>query len=272
MLNYTEMARTVESKIKARPNVALILGSGLGYLSERFEDPVEIDYSEIPGFPDATVQGHSGKLVFGTFHGARVVAMKGRFHFYEGHGIKEVVSPIYLFKELGISRLLITNASGGINKGYTPGDIVAVTDIINYGFKNPLRGKNLEWYGPRFPDMSDIIDRQWYETLQSVLEKENAQLREGTYCWTLGPTYETPAEIKMFEYFGADLVGMSTVPEVIAAKHCKMKILVLACVTNMASGITKQKLSHEDVVNTANRIKTKFSAVVAKALEVAGRI
>ena len=264
---YREMKETVARRLTTFPKVAMILGSGLGYLTEQFEEPLAIDYREIPGFSTATVEGHSGRLVFGTFQGLPVVAMEGRFHFYEGHRIEDVSSPIYLFKELGVSNLLITNASGGINRSFSPGDIVAVTDIINFGFRNPLRGENDRRYGPRFPDMSEITDFAWLKVLKSRLEKAKIDLKEGTYCWTLGPSYETPAEIRAFEFFGADLVGMSTVPEVIAARHCGIKLLVLSCVTNMASGILKEKLTHADVVKTANRIRPKFTAVVQHAVE-----
>ncbi|MBN2219441.1 MAG: purine-nucleoside phosphorylase [Kosmotogaceae bacterium] len=264
---YKEMKETVARRLTTFPKVALILGSGLGYLTEQFEKPLAIDYSEIPGFPVTTVEGHSGRLVFGMFHGLPVVAMEGRFHFYEGHNIEDVSSPIYLFKELGVGKLLITNASGGINRSFSPGDIVAVTDIINFGLRNPLRGENDSRYGVRFPDMSEIIDYSWLEVLKSRLEKAKIDLKEGTYCWALGPSYETPAEIRAFEFFGADLVGMSTVPEVIAARHCDIKLLVLSCVTNMASGILKEKLAHSDVVKTANRIRPKFTAIVQHAVE-----
>lgn len=267
MTNFEEMKKAVIKRVNLVPRAALILGSGLGYLTEQFSEPTAIEYCEIPGFPNTTVEGHSGRLVFGVFHGLPVVAMEGRFHFYEGHEIKDVSAPIYLFKELGVENLLITNAAGGINRSYTPGDIVAVTDIINFGFRNPLRGQNDERYGVRFPDMSEIVDRNWLNELRVRLDNEGIDLKEGTYCWALGPSYETPSEIKAFESFGADLVGMSTVPEVIAAKHCGMKLLVLSCVTNMASGILKEKLTHADVVKTANRIRPRFTSIVRQAIE-----
>lgn len=267
MIDYEAMAKTIEERISSRPDVALILGSGLGYLTGEFQNPVSIDYSSIPGFPQATVEGHSGRFVFGEFHGVPVTAMEGRFHYYEGHSIKNVAAPIYLFRELGIKHLLITNASGGINRTYSPGDIIAVTDIVNFGFRNPLIGRNNDLYGVRFPDMSRAIDCAWLKRLKAKLADDGKSIEEGTYCWALGPSYETPSEIRAFEFFGADMVGMSTVPEVIAANHCGMSVLVLSCITNMASGILKEKLMHEDVVKTANRIKPRFSYIVGKALE-----
>ncbi|PXF34638.1 purine nucleoside phosphorylase [Mesotoga sp. SC_NapDC] len=264
---FEVMKEEVNERIKMTPKAALILGSGLGYLTEHFSEPITIEYSEIPGFPKTTVEGHSGRLVFGYFHGLPVVAMEGRFHYYEGHNIRDVTSPVYLFKELGIEHLLITNAAGGINRSFSPGDIVAVTDVVNFGFRNPLRGVNYEQYGVRFPDMSEIVDSLWLADLKTRLQNTGIELKEGTYCWALGPNYETPAEIRAFEFFGADLVGMSTVPEVIAARHCGIKLLVLSCVTNMASGILKEKLSHADVVSTARRIRPKFSSIVRYAIE-----
>ena len=268
MLNYFQIASSMIKDIGVKPEIALILGSGLGYLTCEFQDSVIVDYSQIPGFPASTVEGHSGRFVFGSFHGIPSVAMEGRFHCYEGHEIGDVVSPIYLFKEMGIERLLITNASGGINRTYSPGDIVAIRDIINLGFINPLRGPNDEKFGVRFPDMSSVVDLKWLAYLRERLSRDGRELKEGTYIWTLGPSYESPSEIKSFEFLGADMVGMSTVPEVIAANHCRMKVLALSCITNMASGILKEKLSHEDVVGTANRIRHRFSDVVGKALEV----
>lgn len=268
MLNYFQIASSMIRDIGMKPKIALILGSGLGYLTCEFQNSTAVYYSQIPGFPASTVQGHSGRFIFGNFHGIPSVAMEGRFHFYEGHEIRDVVSPIYLFKEMGIERLLITNASGGINKTYSPGEIVAIRDIINLAFRNPLRGPNEEKFGVRFPDMSSVVDLEWLARLRERLCRDGHELKEGTYIWTLGPSYESPSEIKSFEFLGADMVGMSTVPELIAANHCRMKVLALSCVTNMASGILKEKLSHDDVVRTANRIRHRFSDIVGKALEV----
>ena len=268
MFNYFEAASSMIKEVGVKPEVALILGSGLGYLTGEFQGGVSVDYSKIQGFPVSTVKGHSGRFVFGSFHDIPSVAMEGRFHFYEGHEIKDVVSPIYLFKEMGIERLLITNASGGINRTYSPGDIVAIKDIINLGFRNPLIGPNDDRFGVRFPDMSSVMDFKWLSGLRERLSQDGRELKEGTYIWALGPSYESPSEIRSFEFLGADMVGMSTVPEVIAANHCRMKILALSCITNMASGILKEKLSHDDVVGTANRIRHRFSDVVGKALEV----
>ncbi|HIP92231.1 MAG TPA: purine-nucleoside phosphorylase [Thermotoga sp.] len=246
-----------------KPEVLVVLGSGLGFLSEKVSSPLVVDYKDIPDFPSTTVEGHEGKLVFGELFKRKVMIMKGRFHYYEGHQIDKVVFPIYLAWALGVKRILLTNAAGGINRMYKPGDIVAVKDIINFMFVNPLRGENDERIGPRFPDMSTPVDREWLDELLKV-----KSLKTGVYIAVMGPSYETPSEIKMFEKLGADLVGMSTVPEVIAAKHCGMKILILSCVSNMAAGILKEPLSHEDVIKVTKMVKDKFASIVQTALEV----
>jgi purine-nucleoside phosphorylase len=223
-----------------------------------------IDYSEIPHFPVSTVPGHEGKLVIGELFGKKVVAMKGRFHTYEGYDPSEVVFPVYVMKELGAERLLITNSSGGINRSFEPGDVVLIKDVISIlTFRNPLRGPNDESLGPRFPDMSQPFDVEWMERL-----KERVPMKEGVYIWTLGPNYETPAEIRAFEKMGADMVGMSTVPEVIAANHVGLKVLGLSCITNMAAGILDEPLKHEDVIRVANMVKDRFAKIVRVALEV----
>ena len=259
-----EAASYILDKIKEKPQIGLILGSGLGFMADEIEDPVVFDYSEIPNFPVSTAPGHEGKLVIGTLFGKRVVAMKGRFHTYEGYDPSQVVFPVYVMKEIGVERLLITNAAGGINRSFEPGDIVIIKDVISIlSFRNPLRGPNDERLGPRFPDMSKPFDREWIEKL-----KEKIDLKEGVYIWTLGPSYETPAEIRAFGKLGADLVGMSTVPEVIAANHIGIKVLGLSCVTNMAAGILEEPLSHEEVMRVANAVKGKFSKIVRIALEV----
>lgn len=246
-----------------KPEVLVVLGSGLGFLSEKVSSPLIVDYKDIPDFPTTTVEGHEGRLVFGELFGKRVMIMKGRFHYYEGHQINRVTFPIYLAWAVGVKRLLLTNAAGGINRMYKPGDIVAVRDIINFMFTNPLRGRNDERIGPRFPDMSSPVDKEWLEELLKV-----KPLKTGVYIAVTGPSYETPSEIRMFEKFGADLVGMSTVPEVIAAKHCGMKVMILSCVSNMAAGILKTPLSHEEVIKVTRMVKDKFASIVQAALGV----
>ncbi len=254
----------LENQLKSfKPEVLVVLGSGLGFLSEKVLNPLIIDYKDIPDFPTTTVEGHEGKLVFGELFGKKVMLMKGRFHYYEGHQIDKVALPIYLAWIIGVKHVLLTNAAGGINRVYKPGDIVAVRDIINFMFTNPLRGRNDDRIGPRFPDMSSPVDREW---LEKLLKKK--ALKTGVYIAVTGPSYETPAEIRMFEKLGADLIGMSTVPEVIAAKHCGMKVLVLSCISNMAAGILKIPLSHEEVIKVTKMVKDKFISIIQAALEV----
>lgn len=268
MKDYKKLAKHILERTNAKPEFAMILGSGLGYLTKYFEDSQAIPYSELEGFPQSTVEGHAGRFVVGKFHGKNVITMDGRFHYYEGHDIKDVVTPIYVFKEMGISRLIITNAAGGINRSFEPGDIVAITDVINFAFRNPLTGPNDERYGVRFPDMSKTIDLDWLERVERAAKSKGIELKRGTYIWVTGPSYETPAEIKAYEFSGADMVGMSTVPEIIAARHCGINLIAFSCITNMASGILDKKLIHEEVVQTAQKVKSIFSKVVGIALEV----
>jgi len=254
----------IKSKITDVPKVGLILGSGLGFLADNIENKVEIKYEEIPYFPNSTAPGHEGKLIFGKLSGKNVVALKGRFHLYEGWSPEVIKFVIYTLKMLGVERLLITNAAGAINKTFNPGDIVLVKDVINFQFRNPLRGPNEEKFGPRFPDMSKIFDEHWAKKVKKFFP----DIKEGVYLAVLGPSYETPAEIKAFRKFGADLVGMSTVPEIIAARHCGISCLVLSCATNMAAGILEKPLSHVEVLEIANKVKSGFSKIVLKSLEV----
>ncbi len=250
--------------INIKPQVGLILGSGLGFMADEVKNAIALDYKDIPNFPISTTPGHEGKLIAGKLFGKSVVVMKGRFHVYEGYDPSTVVFPVYVMKELGVERFLITNAAGGISRDFNPGDVVLIRDFISLlSFKNPLRGPNDEKFGPRFPDMSEPFDREWMERL-----KEKVNLKEGVYIWTLGPSYETPSEIKAFDKLGADLVGMSTVPEIIAANHLGLKVLGLSCVTNMAAGILDTPLSHEDVMRVADMVKGKFARIVKVALEV----
>ncbi|OAA31395.1 purine nucleoside phosphorylase [Kosmotoga arenicorallina S304] len=265
-MDFEEAAEKILAKSKVKPTIGLILGSGLGYLTGQFEDAISVDYGEIESFPRSTVEGHRGRFVVGRLSGEAVIAMDGRFHFYEGHAIQDVVKPIYIFKEMGIERLIVTNAAGGINRSFIPGDIVAITDVINFSFNNPLIGPNKEEYGVRFPDMSSVIDREWLKKVERISKSADIDMKQGTYIFVTGPSYETPAEIKAYESFGADMVGMSTVPELIAASHCKIKALAFSCITNMASGILDKKLDHHEVVETAQKVRSKFSKIVTIAL------
>lgn len=252
------------SKIQTRPKIALILGSGLGFLSNMVEDAINISYRDIPNFPYSTAPGHEGKLIFGKLYGKEIVVLSGRFHIYEGWNPSDIKLVIHTLKMVGVEKMLITNAAGAINTSYVPGDIILVKDVINLMFRNPLRGRNDDDVGPRFPDMLGAFDREWMEKIKSACP----QLKDGVYIAVTGPTYETPAEIRAFRKMGADLVGMSTVPELIVCAHAGIKAVILSCATNMAAGILEQPLSHEEVVEVANKVKEKFSDIVRKALEV----
>ncbi|SHE32955.1 purine-nucleoside phosphorylase [Marinitoga hydrogenitolerans DSM 16785] len=262
-----EAANYISSKTDIKPLLGLILGSGLGYIADEIEDPIVIDYKDIPHFPQSTVVGHAGKMVIGMLEGKPVISLKGRFHAYEGHDLKKLIFPIYVFKELGVEGLILTNAAGGVNRTLKPGDIVANTDFINFALKNPLIGPNTDELGPRFPAMVTPIDKKWLKRIEEKAEEKKIKIEEGTYCWMMGPAYETPAEIRMLERFEGDLVGMSTMPEIIAANHCGIKSVSFSAVTNMAAGILPQPLNHKEVMEVAERIKHKFAKVVKIAIK-----
>lgn len=255
---YKEAAAYLRQHIPSSPKVGLILGSGLGQFTERIENPVFVDYSSVPGFPQTTVEGHKGRFVAGTCSGRHVIAMEGRFHYYEGFDINEVVLPVRVFKELGVETLIVTNAAGGVNTGFEPGDLMLITDHINLSGVNPLRGKNEAVLGPRFPDMTYAYDPALIELAERVAKAIDIRLRKGVYAMMQGPSYETPAEIRMLRVLGADAVGMSTVPEVIAAVHAGIKVMGISCITNMAAGVLDRPLAHDEVIETANSAKDKF--------------
>lgn len=252
----------IRNKIELTPEIGLILGSGLGVLADEIENPVKIPYSEIPNFPVSTVEGHKGQLVIGTLSGKKVMAMQGRFHYYEGYSLKDVTFPVRVMKALGAERIIVTNAAGGINTAFEPGDLMIIKDHINMMYDNPLFGPNDEHLGVRFPDMSSAYSKEMIHTAKQVAEKLNIDLKEGVYVSLTGPTYETPSEVKMLRYLGGDAVGMSTVPEVITAKHSSMDVLGISCITNMASGILPQPLSHDEVIETTNLVQEKFISLV----------
>lgn len=250
-----------------KPEVGMILGSGLGILADEIENKIEISYNDIPNFPKSTVAGHKGQLVIGELEGKKVIAMQGRFHYYEGYKMQDVTMPVRVMKLLGVEKLMITNAAGGVNKEFVPGDLMLINDHINFAFNNPLMGKNLEEFGPRFPDMSHAYDRDLMNVAKQSAKNIGLDLKEGVYMFFTGPTYETPAEIKMARTLGADAVGMSTVPEVIAAVHSGMKVIGVSCITNMAAGILPQPLNHEEVIETTQRVKSQFIAFAKEILK-----
>lgn len=233
--------------------IGIILGSGLGGLIDIMADKKEIPYESIPHFPSVTVKGHTGKFIQGTIQGVQVVCLSGRFHFYEGYNMKEVTYPVYVMKALGVEKIIVTNACGGINLDLEPGKLMVINDFINLMGTNPLVGPNDERFGPRFPDMSEPYDLAYIELLKETARSMHLEIGEGVYAGFMGPYYETKAEIQMIKRHGADAVGMSTVPETIVANHLGMKVLAIACITNMATGIQTFKHSHDRVVEMANK-------------------
>lgn len=243
----------------------LILGSGLGELGDEIEDAAVISYETIPHFPVSTVTGHAGQLVYGTLGEKKVLAMQGRFHYYEGYTLEEVTFPVRVMKELDAHSLIVTNAAGGINVDFTPGELMMITDQINYTGVNPLIGPNDEKVGPRFADMSQAYDMDYQNVVRNVAKSMGIVLREGVYIGFSGPTYETPAEIRMSRILGADAVGMSTVPEVIVGRHAGLKIIGISCITNFASGM-QDSLNHHEVVETTQKVKHTFKSLIKEVL------
>ena len=239
-------------------DLGMILGSGLGVLAEEIKNPIFISYDEVSALPKSTVEGHSGRFVIGELEGKTVLAMQGRFHFYEGYTMQEVSLPVRVMAKLGIKQLIITNAAGGVNTSFRAGDLMMISDHINFSGDNPLIGENLDDFGPRFPDMSAPYSKRMQNALKSSSSELCIKLQEGVYMYGTGPSYETPAEVRMARIIGADAVGMSTVPEVIVGVHSGMEILGVSCITNMASGILDQPLTHEEVIETAANIREDF--------------
>jgi purine-nucleoside phosphorylase len=245
----------LEGHVTNRPRVAVVLGSGLGAFADELADRIEIPYSEIPGWPRSTAVGHAGKLVFGDIGATPVAVMSGRVHLYEGYTPAEATLGVRILGRMGVRSVVFTNAAGGINPSYSQGALVLISDHINLQGMNPLCGPNDDECGPRFPDMTDAYSKEYREIAKSVALEQGIPLGEGVYAAMLGPSYETPAEIRFLRIIGADLVGMSTVPEVIVANHMGMKSLAISCVTNMAAGILPVKINHEEVLETGRRVR-----------------
>jgi purine-nucleoside phosphorylase len=263
-------ASFINEKLQQQPKIGLILGSGLGVLAEDIENPVKIPYNEIPGFPVSTVEGHAGQLVCGQLSGVEVIAMQGRFHYYEGYSMDKVTFPVRVMKELGIERLIVTNAAGGVNESFEPGDLMIITDHINNMGTNPLIGPNDSRFGVRFPDMSEAYSKNLRGIAKEVAEKCNITIKEGVYVGNPGPVYETPAEVRMARTMGGDAVGMSTVPEVIVARHSGLEVLGISCISNMAAGILDQPLSHDEVIETTEKVKSSFLLLVNEIVKKIG--
>lgn len=258
----------VREQTDLRPELGLVLGSGLGDFCDRLEETVEIPFGDIPGFPVSTVEGHAGALLLGTCRGRRVAALRGRVHCYEGYTPQEAALPVRLMARLGVGTVVLTNAAGGVNLDFQPGTLMLLCDHINFAGANPLAGPNLDELGPRFPDMSDIYTRDLREKLKPLAAQSGIRLREGVYAMYSGPSYETPAEIRMFRTLGADAVGMSTVPEAIAARHAGVQVMGVSCITNMAAGILPQPLSHAEVVECAERVKREFTRLLELMIDI----
>ncbi len=271
-MNTTEKilaaAEFIRSRVGMRPTVGLVLGSGLGDYTDTLEDVTRIPYSEIPNFPVPTIAGHAGALVFGRKNGKEVVVMQGRIHYYEGLPQQEITLPIRVLAALGIKTVVLTNACGGVNLNFAPGDLMLISDHINFSGANPLIGQNLDTFGPRFPDMSDLYTASLRAAIRQKVEEAGIPMQEGVYAMYSGPNYETPAEIRMFRTLGADAVGMSTVPEALVAGHCGIQVVGISCITNMAAGVLPVKLSHAEVTETANKVSAKFRKVVDIVLTV----
>jgi purine-nucleoside phosphorylase len=252
----------IQSQSNITPEVGIVLGSGLGVYADQIENKTTIPYESIPGFYKTTVAGHKGQLILGEVKGVKVAAMQGRYHTYEGHELSDVVLPTRVLKFLGCHTLILTNAAGGINSNFKPGDLVYIKDHINMTGRNPLIGENIDELGPRFPDMTHTYDTYLHEMIEVASKEVGITPKGGIYCGLLGPTYETPAEIKMLRTLGGDMVGMSTVPEAIAANHMGMNIAGISCITNMAAGMGDEELKHDDVKEVARIAMNKFSELV----------
>ena len=259
-------AQLILSRTKLRPKIGLVLGSGLGAFADSLTDATRVPYSEIPSFPQSTAIGHAGRLVIGNAGGVPVAAMQGRVHQYEGYSAQQVAFPIRVFGRMGIKSVILTNAAGGINLGFSQGALVLIRDHINLQGTNPLVGPNDDRFGVRFPDMTHAYSRAYREIAREEAADLGIMLHEGIYAALLGPSYETPAEIEHLRRIGADLVGMSTAAEVIVARHMGLEVLAISCVTNMAAGILDQPLSHAEVMETGERVKSTFEALLRAVL------
>ncbi len=266
MTKIMEASQYILSKVSKKPQIGIVLGSGLGIYIDQIENKLVIPYQDIPHFKRTSVEGHSGALIIGEVKGVTVAALQGRLHAYEGYAMEEIVLPVRTLAAVGIDYLFLTNASGGINNDFHPGDLVAISDHINLSGRNPLVGPNIAELGPRFPDMGNAYDADLRNILQQVSKANKVNLKDGVYCSVLGPTYETPAEIRMLRTIGADMVGMSTVHEVIAANHLGLKVAGVACITNYAAGIKKEKLDHADVKIVAEKAMIGFATVLTETI------
>ncbi|GAB1455572.1 MAG: purine-nucleoside phosphorylase [Spirochaetia bacterium] len=257
----------IKSVMKSSPDTALILGSGLGMLADELSDAIRIPYGDIPYFPVSTAPGHAGVMTLGRLQDRDVLVMGGRFHYYEGYDMESIAFPVRVMHELGVKNIVITNAAGGINLSFKPGNLMILSDHINMTGQNPLRGPNDPSLGTRFPDMGRLYDRSLSDIVRKVAQKNGIECRSGVYAWMTGPSFETPAEIRMLRALGADAVGMSTVPEAITAHHCGLRVVGVSCISNMAAGVLDQKVTEEEVFEITQRVKDSFSSLIRGFLE-----
>ena len=265
--NLNETVAYIRQVTDVESHIGLILGSGLGELAQEIENPVVVEYKDIPHFPVSTVAGHKGRLVMGRFCNKNVICMQGRFHFYEGYSMQQVVYPVRMMKMLGVKSMIVTNAAGGINTSFSRGDLMLIRDHVNLMGTNPLIGENDEKLGARFPDMSHAYSEELRRLALDTALKAGLELHQGVYAGLTGPSYETPAEINFLRIIGADAVGMSTVPEVITANHCGIKVLGISCITNMAAGITQQPLNHNEVMETTKAANSLFTLLIKSVIQ-----
>lgn len=269
-MDLNKLAQSVDfikSKLSIEPEIGIVLGSGLNHMAEEIEAPVFIDYRDIPNFVTSTAPGHRGRFVAGKLEGKPVICMQGRLHYYEGHSLKDVTYPIRVMKMLGVKNLILTNASGGVNKSFNVGDLMLIDDHINFLGNNPLIGKNFEELGPRFCDMSYVYTPMLKEIAFEASRETGIELKRGTYLANTGPSFETPAEIRAYRTLGADAVGMSTVPEVIVAAHSKLNVLAISLITNMAAGILDQPLTEEEVMEIGSLRGKDFQRLIKKIVK-----
>ncbi len=262
MYKTEEFREYVQDIIDYQPQIGLVLGSGLGEYGEKLEHPQFIEYKSIPGFPVSKVEGHKNRFILGTLYGKKIIAMQGRFHYYEGIEQSMMALPVRIMKMAGVKTIILTNAAGGLNPSFKPGDLMVISDHINFSGSTPLRGENDDKMGPRFPDMSEVYAKEYRRKIQKIGEEKNLQLKSGVYVMQSGPAYETPAEVRMFQMLGGDAVGMSTVPEAVAAAHCGMKVIGISCITNLVAGIQDQPLCHSEVMETAQKVKQDFEMLI----------
>ncbi|WP_022777179.1 purine-nucleoside phosphorylase [Butyrivibrio sp. AE3009] len=263
----TKCVEAIREKTSFEPDVALVLGSGLGNYAENIKIEAEISYNDIPGFPVSTVPGHAGKFIFGYVGDVKVVCMKGRIHFYEGYNVSDVVLPARVMKMLGAKILFLTNAAGGLGQGFAAGDLMLITDHISMFAPNPLIGPNIDELGARFPDMSEVYKKDLQEVIRSVAKESGIKLQEGVYAQLTGPSFESPAEIRLLGNLGVSAVGMSTVNEAIAANHMGMRVCGVSCISNLAAGLSENPLSHEEVQEAADKAAPLFTKLVTESIK-----